>query len=172
MRVRLIWMTRSRSSHSNDFKVQYPLLLIEGIDMKKCFKCNETKPLSGFYKHKGMRDGRLNKCKECTKRDSTKHRWENIEEVRSYDRSRGSRQSCEYAKGYRTRYPKKYAARTALNNAVRAGVIIPLPCEVCGSTYSVHGHHDDYSKQLNVRWLCAAHHKQWHEENGEGLNGE
>lgn len=36
---------------------------------KKCFKCGNILPLFDFYKHKGMSDGYLNKCKHCTKLD-------------------------------------------------------------------------------------------------------
>ena len=136
--------------------------------MKKCFKCGEVKDLSEFYKHKMMADGHLNKCKNCTRNDVKAHRLENIDKVRAYDRKRGSRQTREYTAAYRAKYPNKYKAHNLVNNSVRAGNLVPMPCEICGS--SAVAHHDDYAKPLNVRWLCHVHHKHWHMVNGEGIN--
>jgi hypothetical protein len=45
--------------------------------MKICFKCKECKPLSSFYKHKGMKDGHLNKCKDCSIQDVAEWRKHN-----------------------------------------------------------------------------------------------
>ncbi|WP_218650451.1 hypothetical protein [Brevundimonas sp. P7753] len=36
-------------------------------------------------------------------------------------------------------------------------------CEVCSAT-RVDAHHDDYSRPLDVRWLCRAHHMEVHNE--------
>jgi len=138
---------------------------------KKCFKCGEVKSLSDFYKHSHMKDGHVNKCKGCNKKDVSKNRSLKIDYYREYDRGRGSRQSNEYAKEYRDKYPNKYKAKNMVNNAIRSGKLFKMPCEACGTEDSIHGHHDDYLKPLNVRWLCAAHHNQWHRENGEGING-
>ena len=41
------------------------------------------------------------------------------------------------------------------------GVLIKKPCEKCGDP-KAQGHHDDYSKPLDVRWLCAFHHREHH----------
>jgi hypothetical protein len=138
--------------------------------MKQCFKCGVEKSLSEFYKHKAMKDGHLNKCKDCTKSDSNSHRKENIEKVRAYDRARGNRQAPGYIKKYREKYPNKYRAHTKVRNEIRSGNLVKEHCEVCGTEINVHAHHDDYLKPLNVRWLCSAHHSQWHAENGEALN--
>lgn len=138
--------------------------------MKTCIRCNEVKPMDGFYKHKAMKDGHLNKCKECSKSCVRSNRAEKAEHYREYDRKRGNRQSREYLSCYRKKYPRKYRAHNMVNNAIRDGKLFAEPCEVCKSGSGTHAHHDDYAKPLNVRWLCAVHHKQWHTENGEGLN--
>jgi hypothetical protein len=136
--------------------------------MKKCFKCGQEKELSEFYKHSQMADGHLGKCKECTRSDVRTNRKKNIDYYREYDRDRGNRQTREYILEYREKYPKKYKAMTMVNNAIRDGRMKRETCEICGN--KAHAHHDNYDYPLSVRWLCSAHHKQWHMENGEGLN--
>lgn len=139
--------------------------------MKTCFKCQKTLPFECFYKHKQMGDGYLGKCKECTKLDATNNRNKNIELYREYDRKRGNRQGYVYTKEYRERFKNKYKATSLVNYSIKTGKLYPEPCVVCGTTKNICAHHDDYAKPLNVRWMCSAHHHQWHRDNGEGLNG-
>lgn len=137
--------------------------------MKTCFKCGDKKPLSSFYRHPEMVDGRVNKCKECNKIDVRENRMVKVEYYRAYDRARGNRQGYQYTKEYRERYPNKYRAHAIVNSAIKRKKLFSQPCDVCGSE-ETQAHHDDYFKPLNVRWMCAAHHSQWHKQNGEGLN--
>lgn len=133
--------------------------------IKTCFKCQEDKPLSDFYKHPSMSDGHLNKCKYCTKADVRLHRRsiEYRESVLSYDRRRGNRQSSDYRVKHRSENEAVYKATNAVYNAVRDGFLKPPSrCELCGVDSKLHGHHFDYEKPLVVVWLCAACHRQAH----------
>lgn len=140
--------------------------------MKVCFKCSKKKSLGEFYAHKGMADGRVNKCKECNKVDVRENRKKKIDYYREYDSARGNRQGYDYVKGYRNKYPMIYAAHTLVANAVRDGRLKkPDSCSSCGDYHkTIHGHHDDYALPLVVRWLCPPCHKQWHSKNGEAKN--
>ena len=139
---------------------------------KTCFKCRSVLPVDDFYKHKTMRDGRLNKCKECAKRDAIANRISHLEYYRKYDRERGSRNitspkpNKEASRKAKNRHaflnPLKTKARNSLSNAIRDGKIKKGPCECCGSTSNIHGHHENYRFPLIVNWLCEPCHKWWH----------
>ena len=140
--------------------------------IKTCFKCNEKKALTEFYKHKQMADGYIGKCKECNKADVRANRLAKVEYYRAYDKGRGYRVSPQYIEDYRERSPMKYKAHNKVNNAIRDGRLTkPHNCEVCGEEKRVVGHHKDYSIPLDVDWLCQPCHVAWHHKNGEGLNG-
>lgn len=55
------------------------------------------------------------------------------------------------------------AAHDAVYQARRKGLLVAKPCERCGSQ-KVQAHHEDYSKPLEVVWLCQAHHTARHRE--------
>ena len=126
--------------------------------MKACFKCAEEKPLAEYYRHPEMADGHLNKCKDCTKRDVTKHRDNNILRIRAYDRARGNRQTPEYQRKYRAENKEKYEAHQQVAYKPTA----PANCELCDAETKLHAHHHDYEKPLDVTWLCPACHHQLH----------
>lgn len=63
---------------------------------------------------------------------------------------------------------ERHHARCLLGKAIAAGVVVKKPCVVCGSKKS-EGHHDDYSKPLNVHWLCRPHHIAHHNKHGRGF---
>lgn len=76
-------------------------------------------------------------------------------------------QTPEQRAAYNRRYKaipgnvEKIRARDALANAIRYGAMVRQPCEKCGAE-NTHGHHDDYSKPLEVRWLCHFCHAAEH----------
>ena len=136
--------------------------------MKTCFKCKEEKPFEMFYKHSQMADGYINKCKDCTKNDVSKHRNENLEKVRAYDRARGKiperiKTNTEVNRAWRQEDTRRSRAHNMVARAIRNGSLFRLPCVRCGEQKSL-AHHEDYDKPLDVMWLCQPCHKQRHKE--------
>lgn len=64
-------------------------------------------------------------------------------------------------------------ASDILDNALRYGKLHnPEICSTCGCTdrfkdgrTAIQGHHDDYNRPLDVRWLCQQCHHEWHKHN-------
>lgn len=132
--------------------------------MKDCTVCGQRKDLQEFYYCPSSRDQRYGKCKECWKAASHRNYVSNLEarraRQRQYQRTpEGKETSANSRKAYRKRYPEKRIAHALVNRAVLCGRLHKQPCEMCGSAVSVEAHHPDYSKPLDVRWLCRPCHQ-------------
>ena len=140
-----------------------------------CKTCNTGKAPGEFYA------SNQSSCKDCIKARVTANRQANLERVRAYDRMRGSmphrvaaRQQYQRTpafaeihqaavKRWQAKHPERKRASTAVNKAIRSGKLIPWPvCAVPTCSCKPEAHHPDYSRPLDVVWLCDEHHKQAH----------
>lgn len=113
-----------------------------------------------------MADGYLGKCKECSKLDTANNYKINFLKYREYEATRFAlperkAKVASYQDKHRENNPEKYKARNAVNNAIRDKRLFRSPCRVCGNLKS-QAHHHDYSKPLDVDWLCFKCHRTLH----------
>jgi len=81
----------------------------------------------------------------------------NPEKLKKY-RDKGARLARE-------RYPEKNASRKMVSGAITLGILIrPTTCSRCLKECKPEGHHPDYSKPLEVVWLCRKCHNKEHEK--------
>ena len=144
---------------------------------KECFRCHGVKDLDEFYLHPQMKDGHLNKCKECSIQDSHSHRKNNLDRVRAYDRARGSTKDRMEANRTRDNRPSrrvaslkwsqnnrdKRNARQIVSRAILKGTLTrATECNLCHSACKTQAHHVDYSQPMLILWVCDACHKKIH----------
>ena len=149
----------------------------------ECKRCGKSKGLSEFYRSDTT-------CKVCRRALVKEYRKTNAEKIRKYDKGRanlphrvearkrysktdaGKASHAKSRKRWLAENPNKRAAHVILGNAVRDKRVERAElCESCGGSGKLHGHHDDYGRPLEVRWLCNQCHIAWHAENGEAKNG-
>ena len=154
---------------------------VESIpESKRCSRCGESKPTRSFYKHARSVDGLRGQCKDC---ERSYQQTENGRAVRVAANaryratSRGRAKCAATALRYKTtikergatryydRFPERIRAVNALNHAIRADRMMREPrCSTCGKIARTDAHHDDYSKPLDVRWLCRSCHLNHHNQ--------
>ena len=121
--------------------------------------------MDDFQKRKASKDGLTSSCKIClSNRDKERYpkEKENRKELcKRYSQTKeGKKSHSESVRKWRSLNERKRACHVILNNAVRDGRLIPLPCFICG--IKAEAHHPDYDQPLSVVWLCPSHHKQAH----------
>lgn len=72
---------------------------------------------------------------------------------------------AEHVRRFKAKFPAKAKAHAIFRAAIAKGTIVrPDTCSQCGATgVQIDGHHDDYSKPLEVRWLCQRCHHAHHD---------
>lgn len=94
-------------------------------------------------------------CRKCNTEKSKKYRHLKGGDVKA-------RESFKKA---RLEHPEKFNARCAVAYNVRVGHIIkPNQCSTCGKNVKIEAHHNDYSKRLDVKWLCRVCHQDLHKK--------
>lgn len=148
--------------------------------MKRCTQCLMIKELAEFYSDPRRSDGKRSACKRCTlndcreygkkncqKRTKRNRAWRNANAGWDAARKREWRKNnpgahIPYMKRYREQNPQKIKAREAVRQAIRRGDLSRGICRDCGTAKNVHAHHADYSRPLDVIWLCAVCHGELH----------
>ena len=124
--------------------------------MKTCERCLIDKPLEDFYRNKSRPDGTAYWCKSCCKEyERLPHRKARHRKWRGS--SKGIQRTKEYNKEHYLEDKPKQKARHAIHRLIKSGVIKRMPCKICGNNKS-QAHHPDYTKPLDVVWLCQSHH--------------
>lgn len=147
---------------------------------KECGGCNEVKPFEKFYRDRKRTDGRQTRCKRCQSSEgrawrlankahaaSLGRRWDENNREKRREKAREWRKAnpgkaTEHAAKARRRNPEKVRARKLVHRAIERGTMQkPHGCSLCGKEPPerlLQAHHPDYSKPLDVEWLCPRCH--------------
>jgi hypothetical protein len=123
-----------------------------------CRTCGKEKPIDLFSKDCYKRWGIDTQCRACGVIKCRRYRRLNRELITARLRlKKATKLATE-------QQIEKELARGKLRAAVQAGTISkPASCSACGrSGMTIHGHHEDYSRPLEVTWLCPQCHSDRH----------
>lgn len=133
-------------------------------ERKTCPYCNTEKPRSEFYDSKS---GLSSYCKPCwsARRRTDKGKAGYLAAAKKYRESeRGREKRKEYINKVGAKYREKYKSEGKIKARYLARYYLKRkPCEECGNIFS-QAHHHDYSKPLDVKWLCTEHHGLEHRQ--------
>jgi hypothetical protein len=139
---------------------------ISAQGVKGCRGCREVKPVSEFYVWRGKLRYRCKRCEAAYARQRRHVGVTQALERARYHAPNGRNRAKVAAQTvkWKARNKAKRRVHYAVEKAIKRGVLVRQPCEVCGA--KAHAHHVDYGKPLEVQWLCPLHHARQHVAEG------
>ena len=133
---------------------------------KVCPICGEDKSLTEYHKDKHDPYGYYGYCKLCRvkkcREGYARQKSRILDYIKAYRKTEEGKsiRRKEY-KNRLEKYPEKIMAENILGRKIKSGIIKRGTCEICQKE-NAQGHHPDYSKPLEVVWLCQKHHQELH----------
>lgn len=147
-------------------------------ELRSCSRCGQVKPPAMFYLLGDGSAARHRWCKACQIAERTerrandrdkaraeyraahvRNREKRLSDMREYYQRRKHQANARRAE----RYALQMRARSAVWYAMSTGRLArPSECECCLEARSVEAHHEDYTKPLEVVWLCRQCHGKKH----------
>lgn len=126
--------------------------------MKQCKFCLLILPIDAFHKKQSV-------CKTCR---AIADKGRNRSGAPDNSSPHGKERKRRWNKLHKD--PIKQGARSAVKRAVKRGDLIPSEsCQACGKSQlrsdgvrAIQAHHEDYTKPLDVIWLCVKCHQIAH----------
>ena len=145
----LIHYPSRKPHHFYSFRCGYTSISDILISMKLCPRCLENKTDEGFY----VREGKLSSyCRDCAKSYSTE--WTRLNRERKIENNR------KWTSRNLDRKRIMNAASNALYRAIKHGEVKrPCRCSLCERVCKPEASHADYSKPLEVVWMCRSCHR-------------
>lgn len=129
-----LFLTSRTEKLCTEFNLERPV-----YHLKKCSGCSRPKSLDEYHKHSGNLDGVSSTCKEC----ATASGGGNV------------------FTSHKAKAARRFRAAIQRNKLNRPDI-----CSCCMKTEreagTMEGHHTNYSKPLEVDWLCNVCHRDWH----------
>lgn len=145
-------------------------ITLSGI--KRCSRCGEEKAITEFHLRKPGGTPRSH-CKSCYYAANRPRAQAHAAGRYRYAPPSDSRRAKSRA--WLARNPERKAimvrASKAVERAIRVGTLTrPALCEWCGGTgRGIQAAHKDYSRPLDVLWLCTRCHVKWDHDEPKSL---
>lgn len=127
--------------------------------MKKCIRCKSIKEEVEFNKNKQNLDGLSSWCRVCRHDRYIETKDRVLEQGKEWFDNNKEKANAR-SRNWRSRNKEKIRAEWKVKEAIRQKKLIrPEACSICDSVNkNIQGHHPDYSKPLEVIWVCPECH--------------